>query len=302
MKLSEGVALFVQKATLEIQPITLENYLHGIRHLIVWLRDPSIHTIKETDIIEYLNLLEINGLKHNSIVTKLAGIKRLWKFFNEKHINTFSAECLPVMNRVPNEPRTADDDQYCALLQVVHKERDRAIICLLWDTGSRCGELMSLNVKDIDTKEMKAVIRTEKSKGKKPFREIYWSEQTNRELKKWLKKRDKILKEKYVHNKEALFISQNKNKYGTRLTPEAVRMFFTKACHRAKIERISPHSFRHHMGHDLAKKGANNSIISSILGHASLASSFIYTELNNKEREEQYNKYIRYVSKSKRKR
>jgi site-specific recombinase XerD len=55
---------------------------------------------------------------------------------------------------------------------------------------------------------------------------------------------------------------------------------------------FNSHSLRHKFGHDLARKGANNTVISSLLGHANLQSSYRYTELFGSEIDEQYAKFL----------
>lgn len=58
-----------------------------------------------------------------------------------------------------------------------------------------------------------------------------------------------------------------------------------------EIETINAHSYRHRFGLELAKQGANNSVISNLLGHASLTSSFRYTMMRDNQLAEEYQKY-----------
>jgi len=196
-------------------------------------------------------------------------------------------------------PKVATEDEVDKVLNAIPTNkpffhtRDQAIIRMLWDTGARVGELASLNADDLDLKEMCAVIRTEKSRGLKPFREIYWTETTNFWLTEWLEIRQKMVDENVCENPEALWIGRVHNWYGKRLTTGAFGIILRQNCKRAKVRILNPHSFRHRMGHHLSEQGANNSVISSVLGHSNLSSSYIYTELNNKERRGAYNKYVR---------
>ena len=57
---------------------------------------------------------------------------------------------------------------------------------------------------------------------------------------------------------------------------------------RARIPFVNPHSFRHHMGHDVIQKGGSSADVIKHLGHSTLASSTIYTMMIDRELEERY--------------
>jgi site-specific recombinase XerD len=98
---------------------------------------------------------------------------------------------------------------------------------------------------------------------------------------------------------EALFIGvkggfHGQGARGKRLAICAAGEVFREYSNKAGLPQyLNAHSFRHHLGHELAKKGANNSVISSILGHSSLQSSYRYTALFDKELQLEYKKFSR---------
>src|SRR5207245_4716929 len=115
---------------------------------------------------------------------------------------------IPIPRTEVRIPRVVTDEQYRTLLSIIPVNNDprhirnRAIIRLLWDSGARNGELVSLNVSDLDGERMRAVIRTEKSRGRRPFREIFWTPETNENLGRWLEKRKQLP----LVDREAVFV------------------------------------------------------------------------------------------------
>jgi site-specific recombinase XerD len=161
---------------------------------------------------------------------------------------------------------------------------------MLWDTGARNGELLSLDISDIDSARRRAIIRTEKSRGWRPIREIFWTDPTNRNLERWMAKRADLAMDNELKDLEALFISVC-NFFGRRLSLKGIGEMLRRYCNRAKIPCINAHSFRHHMGHDIIRKGGSSADVMNILGHASIQSSAIYTMMNDRELETRYRKF-----------
>lgn len=142
--------------------------------------------------------------------------------------------------------------------------------------------------------DMSALIRTEKAKALHPIRRIFWTKETNEQIKKWLDRRNHLEKSFSKFEPDALFISVTGVKCGRRLKRNGIGEMLRRYSHLAGFEVIcNPHSFRHHYGRDLAEKGANNSVISSLMGHAHIESSQVYTVLTSKMMEEQYDKFKR---------
>ncbi len=192
-------------------------------------------------------------------------------------------------------PRVADDQTYKQLVSAVPIQtndprhiRNLAIINLLWDTGARNGEILSLDVGDLQLDRMRAIIRTEKSKGRRPIREIFWTADTHGNILRWLKKRDHLKDIMQFKDSDALFPSVNNQKAGQRLTVKGVGEMLRRYSNRAKIPYMNAHSFRHHMGHDIIKKGGSTADVMNILGHASVQSSTVYTMMTDVELEKRY--------------
>lgn len=166
---------------------------------------------------------------------------------------------------------------------------------MLWDTSARNGEVLALNVADLDMERRRAVINTEKSKGRRPFRELFWTQPTNDNIWAWLKKREHLKKTMEFKEPDALFLSICAGQYdttGRRFTIRGVGEMLRRYSNRAKLPYLNAHSFRHHMGHHIIQSGGSSADVMNILGHASVQSSTIYTMMTDHELEKRYRGFM----------
>lgn len=134
--------------------------------------------------------------------------------------------------------------------------RDRALVEVLWATGMRIGEALSLNRNDIDWDAKEAWIVG----GKKPYkkRKVYFTEDSFYWIRQYFLMRNE--------NFDPLFVSLT----GQRATPCAVRRTIQEAMKRAGIKkRIHPHIFRSTHATNLLEGGANIKAVQYLLGHES---------------------------------
>lgn len=299
MKFNEAIKKFIEWKQINSSKGTLKGYELDLRSFCLYMKNPHIEEIRLEDITQYFGLMAELGWKWNGFVTKSIALRKLYQFYARQGYGVLNYELIPIPRREYNPPRVATEEEYGKLLSVIPEHsndprhiRNLAIVNMLWDTGARVGELVSLNVRDAKLDEMKAVVKTEKSRGMKPFREIFWSENTNQNLNYWIEKRDELTQRTKFRDPDALFVGACRWQLGKRLTNSAVSIFLRHYSTKAEIPTLNAHSFRHHLGHELAKKGANNSIISNILGHSALTSSYVYTMMNDKELEGEYRRLI----------
>lgn len=296
MKFSEAIPVYAETRGLEIKGVTLDSEVRCIKIFGMYMRDCDIEAVTEKDFVTFLNEMYQFEYKHNAIVTRCAVLRAFFRFFNKRGFSVISADSLPIMRKEYTNPRIATEENYQKLLNNMRNKnafvlaRDKAMIRLLWDSWCRAGELVSINTHDVDIKQRCAIIKTEKSRGKKPFRKIFWTEDTNHYLKEWMKVRNNWIKNHYCEDPEALFVGSTQNWQGKRLTGHAVGIALRRYSNQASIPNLNPHSFRHRGGHFLAQSGASANVIASMLGHSRVDSSFRYTDLTAKEQEEMYRK------------
>ncbi|PIY96102.1 MAG: hypothetical protein COY66_05100 [Candidatus Kerfeldbacteria bacterium CG_4_10_14_0_8_um_filter_42_10] len=303
MKLKEAIEEFKNWREFKVKASTVKGYDRELRTFCLFLRNPEIENIMFKDVMEYLNGKYELGWNENTFLPITMSLKKFFDFAQLQGWASFNPKLIPVPKQKYTMPRIITEDNYQKLLSIIPRNNDPrhirnlAFITMLWDTGARNGEIVSLNTDNLDTGYCRAIVRTEKSQGRRPFRELFWTESTNENLKHWLEKREYLKRTITFREPNALFISicgSIHDTQGRRLQIKGVGEFLRRYSNRAGIPYQNAHSFRHHKGHELAGKGANNSTISSILGHSSLQSSMVYTNMFGKELEELYHKYCGY--------
>lgn len=299
MTIIEGIDVYLnfrsqtrKKITTGADFMHLSDFMFYIRDCN---RDVSEITLEECE--SYLALTGKLGYDNNTRFKKGLVLKMFFEHMKLRGIPVqFEPELIPLPRREFRFPRVATEDSYHKILDIIPEEgkgrrytgshiRNKALIMVLHDSGARNGEVLSLDMEDIDLKRMSGKIRTEKSRGFIPFREIFWTAGTNEQLSKWLEFRESL---SGMRDEQAIFIGVKGKDRGLRLRPTFVADIMRQYSKKAGLETVNPHSFRHEFGREMAMHGANNSTISSLLGHSQLQSSYPYTMLFGRNREEMY--------------
>lgn len=161
--------------------------------------------------------------------------------------------------------------------------RDSAILELLFSTGLRVSELCSLSVDSVDLSRDEFSVR---GKGEK-VRVVFVSDEAKEKLKAYLTSRKDM--------DDALFVQYGKNKENAkelRLTTRAVQRLVKHYATKAGITRkVTPHVIRHSFATDLLQNGADIRSVQSLLGHANIATTQIYTHVTDKHLHDVHKKF-----------
>lgn len=237
------------------------------------------------------------GWDQNSFVGKCMALRKFFEFYRLQGYAVINEELIPIMQPEHKLPRVATPANYKKLVASIPRNNDPrhirnlAIINMLWDTGARNGEIMALNVADLDMDRRRAVIRTEKAKSRRPFREIFWTADTHGNILRWLKKRDELGKKMEFQDPTALFLSISGSQHetaGRRFTLRGVGEMLRRYSAKAQVPYMNAHSFRHRVGHHIIKSGGSSADVMNILGHSSVQSTTIYTMMTDVELEKRY--------------
>lgn len=298
LKLKEAIDQFSNWRKFKVKNQTVRGHDRELRNFCLFLKNPEIHKISINDVMDYLNGIIEMGWDPNSLMPRCMALRKFFEFLRLQGHNVLNEELIPIPRNQVKIPRVADEENYKKLVAIISKKtndprhiRNLAIVNLLWDTGARNSEVVSLNVGDIDMEGKKAIIRTKKSKGKRPFRKIFWTDETNKNIIKWIEKRKHLKQKLYFAEPEALFISICSVNAGKRFGIKGVGEMLRRYCNRADMPYMNAHSFRHHMGHDIIKQGGSSADVMNILGHSSIQSTMIYTMMADKELETRYRKF-----------
>ncbi|AFC71358.1 site-specific tyrosine recombinase XerD [Rickettsia australis] len=257
-----------------------QNYLAKQR-----LSELNITTENVRDWIEYLTS---NALQARSINRKISTIKSYYEFLISENHTAFN----PVLNvdlpKYQNKlPEILSIDQIKSLLEYCSQDnspegiRLNAMIHLLYASGLRVSELVSLKLSDILTnKTSKGEVRKIFSvlgKGNKE-RVIIINEQAVISIAKYLAIRDIFVNKAKPKNLIYLFPSSALAGYMTR---QNFAILLKSAALYANLnpEHISPHILRHSFASHLLEGGADLRVIQELLGHADISTTQIYTHL-----------------------
>lgn len=278
----------------------MATYLTHIKHLVLYFRDCELEDVQLSDIISYMEAMTNLGWDQNSIVFKSGVYRQFFGFFQKQDLIKMKADMIPTPARDHKFPKIIEEPDYKKLLKAINIKGIRGlrtvlILQLLWDTGVRLNELRSLDVVDMDTGQMRAVIKTEKSRGIKPTRMIFWTKETNETLIKYIGLRNETIVKMGVEDSGALIINLwGRWTAGNRFSETSIESLMARLSREANLGYIAnPHRFRHRFGRNLALQGANNSTISDMMGHSDINSTRIYTVMNEHMMQEAYNKYFK---------
>ena len=150
--------------------------------------------------------------------------------------------------------------------------RDRLILELLYSTGCRISELVTVDLDDIDYKRGRVLVH---GKGRKD-RIVFLGAPARRALREYLPFRSERLVRRGERDEKALVINAN----GQRITQRGIAGIIQKrVIEKGIAKRVSPHTFRHSFATHILDHGADIRVVQELLGHSSLSTTQVYTHL-----------------------
>lgn len=156
--------------------------------------------------------------------------------------------------------------------------RDLAMIDLLYSTGIRVGELVNLDISDIDFEERECIVY---GKGDKE-RRVYFDARTKLHIQAYLKER--------TDSNKALFVSLNQPNKRLRISGVEIRL--RELGRKFKINRVHPHKFRRTMATRAIDKGMPIEQVQHILGHQQIDTTMKYAMVIQNNVKASHRKYI----------
>ncbi|MBN2340517.1 MAG: tyrosine recombinase XerC [Deltaproteobacteria bacterium] len=284
MTIDQSVDLYLAYMAYEkrMSPKTVDTYGGVLREFFQFL-----FNIKEVDspigvdpmmVRAYLG--DLYGRNEaSSIAKKLAALRSYFSFLKRKglieqnpamHIKTPKVKKkLPHFVSVDEAVRLAESGWTDSAEGV----RDKAIVELLYGSGFRVSELVSLNLDSIETDAAQVRVI---GKGNKE-RIVPVGRAALRAVADWVPYRSRILRKGKTADARALFI----NRDGGRLNARTVqRMVKRRGVETGTRESMHPHALRHSFATHLLDGGADLRIIQELLGHASLSTTQRYTHVS----------------------
>lgn len=265
-----------------VSPNTLKAYRTDLALFCEVLGIENDNALKEVSHVNIRTLLasiKDSGRSKRTMARKLAAVRSLYKYLCRTGVmegNPAASVRSPKLER--HLPDFLDTSEVERLLDAPDPEtflglRDRAILETLYGTGLRVGELVAIDVRDID---MRAGVVRVMGKGSKERLSPLGSYAVTA-IKKYLASREANF-QKRDFRRHVLFL----NRFGTRLSARSVERNLHKYIATAGLGgRVTPHVLRHSFATHLLNNGADLRSVQEMLGHASLSTTQIYTHLTH---------------------
>jgi len=255
---------------------TVKAYTSDIKDFLNFLENKGkkIEHINYSLIREYIGSLMEKGKKYTTLARKISSLRSFLRFLSSREILVdFPTSALRSPRLKRKIPSFLDEEEMATLLDQIEGEgfcfsRDKAAFELLYATGMRIAELVSLNVDSIDFNE--EIVRVKGKRGKE--RLVPMGKYAQLALKEYLEYR----KGKIAPGERALFL----NKFGERISDRYMRERLNKYLKKVGINKhITPHTLRHSFATHLLNRGADLRSVQELLGHERLSTTQIYTHI-----------------------
>lgn len=259
---------------------TREAYLHDVEKMLSFFHDEGIDYLHATldDFHHFALALYDLGIAQTSIGRILSGVRSFYRFLLiEGYIEDDPTELLESPKRPRRLPIVLTLDEVDRIedaidLSLPQGQRDRAIIEMLYSCGLRVSELCGLLLSDLFLDE--GFIRIT-GKGSKQ-RLVPISPRAVKELNLWFASRCHINIRK--GEEDYVFVSEQRGKHLSRITVfHNLRIYAELA---GINKTISPHTLRHTFATHLLEGGANLRAIQAMLGHESISTTQVYTNID----------------------
>jgi integrase/recombinase XerD len=285
MKLNDAIEGFLESRRIDrgAADLTIDSYRRDLLQLASWLPpNTACENISLNDLNNFLASLR-SEQKPTSIARKTSALRQFFKYCCLEHgLRDNPTEQLNSPGKPQTLPKFLTNEQVTALLAAADsglhyggslagalKLRDRAMIYLLYATGLRVSELISLETNSIDTSM--GFLRVCGKGGKErlvPFAPIAGE--------RLLEYRDNA-RPSLSPSSERLFIGRG----GEPLTRQAFWKIIKKFALLAGLNRtLSPHVIRHSFATHLLQSGINLRSLQALLGHSDLSTTQIYTHVS----------------------
>ena len=268
---------------------TVLSYNRDLSKFIKFLKShkvDSLDKVTDKDLENYIKELNDNGFKSATVSRNIASLKAFFSYLNNEGIcsnnPTKSLKSPKIEKKIPEILTT---DEVFALLEQPSGDspkeiRDKAMLELLYATGIRVSELISLDVADVNL-QMSCITCHEGSKS----RTIPYGKESKTALAKYLDSARGAI----VDNKESTILFANCS--GQKMSRQGFWKLIKYYAKKAGIEAdITPHTLRHSFAAHLVENGADLRSVQEMLGHSDISTTQIYANMSHSHIREVYNR------------
>ncbi|XXM74108.1 site-specific tyrosine recombinase XerD [Lysinibacillus sphaericus] len=272
---------------------TIESYQRDLKNYSLYLANveeiSTFNEVTRVNIVQFLGHLKDQGKSSKTVARHVASIRSFHQFLlREKSTDQDPTVHIETPKTERNLPRILSIEEVEALLEAPEEStplgmRDKAMLELLYATGIRVSELISLKMEDVHL--TMGFVRCI-GKGNKE-RIIPIGKTAMTVLEKYLESARLKLRSK-KHKDEHLFL----NHHGKGLTRQGFWKNLKTLAKKANIEKdLTPHTLRHSFATHLLENGADLRAVQEMLGHADISTTQIYTHVTKTRLKDVYSKF-----------
>lgn len=263
-------------ASYERDIMQFSNYFEG--------QNKKIFDLTKEDMQEYIDHLITAGKSNSTISRSTASIKSLYRYLLSKNLveeNIAESVEAPKVDR--KEPMILTESEIEVLLEQpdlseLKGQRDKAMLEILYATGIRVTELISLKLEDVNLTNGYIKVKKKNSERHIPLGNL-----SLKCLKEYINKVRPLLIR--TEEEKTLFINTN----GQKMTRQGYWKILKQYKEQAKIEKeITPHTIRHSFAVHMLQNGAEIKTVQELLGHTDVASTMMYTQMSSLNLKEDY--------------
>lgn len=255
MKLNDVIEIFIGEYD---SPATQRTYRDCVGRFVEWIGNRAPSEIEKVDLVRYFQHLKPTMAEATLEKHK----KSLRRFFNWMCGMDFIEGANPMsvvkQQRIVKKVRkdkAMTDEELAKLLDLVKwYPRNYAMVLFLAQTGCRAGGISNLRIDNLDLENCMAEVF---EKGDRT-RKVAFNADVVAALRQWLIKRPRT-------DNDYVFVTDS----GKKMSPANIGQTIRRACLKAGLRSLGPHSLRHRMGHLLAEAKVPPPVAASYLGHSS---------------------------------
>ena len=258
---------------------TIKYYRVTIEHLLKNVISPIIKITTEMMRAYLVDYQKINNCGKTTVDNIRRNISSFFSWLEEEdYILKSPMRRIHKIKTQKTVKNIISDEEIEKLRDNCKNIRDTAMIDLLYSTGIRVGELVKLNIEDIDFSERECVVF---GKGDKE-RRVYFDAKSKIHLKNYIESRK--------DNNPALFVTLNAPY--DRLKISGVEIRIRELGRMLNLEKVHPHKFRRTMATRAIDKGMPIEQVQKILGHSQIDTTMQYAIVNQNNVKASHRKYI----------
>lgn len=270
-----------------LSPLTVDGYRRELVRFMQRLEEENVRDWRDVDesrVRDFITRRHRQGAGAATLERTLSAVRTFYRYLLREGAaghNPAAGVSAPRAGR--RLPDALDVDRIGALLDMPVKSaldvRDRAMFELMYSSGLRLSETVSLNLGEVDLGD--ALVRV-MGKGSKQ-RDVPVGSVACEWLRGWLRERPALA----AAGEAALFVSRR----GTRLTPRAVQARLSKWARAQGIDGpVHPHMLRHSFASHMLESSGDLRAVQELLGHADIGTTQVYTHLDFQHLAEVYDR------------